>query len=443
MRVPLTCALAVIGAGLAIRAEQAAAPGTGVQQLRDHDGVANVDVSADGRFVAFESMAQLAAEDTNGLSDLYVLDRRTHRLTLESAAHGGSASNGSSHHARLNGDGRYVTFQTSATNLLPGPGAAMAPQVVRRDRLQGSIELVSRGSDGSPGDRTSHPSAISDDGRIVVFESFATNLTARGDASQPGPDIYVFDAERRSVDRISLENIGGSRPNAAITPQVSGDGQYVAFVAAWLDPPVHPRRMATARRCHVYLHHLPSGTTRLVSRTLRQHAADGCSARPDLSTDGQTVVFTSTADNLSPCDRNGGDDVFLFDAVTQLVTLVSRTARRCSGNGRSSHPAVSGDGRYVVFASEASDLVCAGRCSPGEEDLNLVSDVYLFDRVDDRVSRVSGDRAGAEAWWEPSIGPAIDRGGKVVVFSTRHPIAVADEAGDYDLFIRLFQRPPA
>lgn len=441
MRILVICAIPAIGTALLAQAERAGEPRVAVQRFENHSGRAMVDVSADGRFIAFESMSRLSAEDTNSVADVYVLDRASRRLTLESVPRDGGASNGSSVGPRLSGDGRYVTFQTVATNLVPGTINPRDSQVILRDRPRGASVLVSGTPGGSPGDGRSSEPDISDDGRFVVFESFAANLVASG-GNAPAGNVYLFDAATRTLDRVGVDSTQ-PRHNTA-WPRISGDGRYIAFAAlAAPATTVDVKAVRSAWKCDIYLRHVPSGATRLVSRTPLGLAGNGCSTHPVISGDGGIVGFTSTAGDLTLCDTNGASDVFLFDSTSDRVTLASRNQKGCGGNAGSRHPAISGDGRYVAFASEASDLMCVRRCTTQSQDWNLVSDVYLFDRIGDAMTRVSGAEEGAEPWWEASAGPAVDGLGNLVVFSSRHPVAPADLASDYDLFIRVLDGPRA
>jgi Tol biopolymer transport system component len=113
--------------------------------------------------------------------------------------------------------------------------------------------------------------------------------------------------------------------------------------------------------------------------------------------------------------------------------LVSRTEKERSGNDASYNPAISGDGRYIAFQSEASDLKCTVRCAKAMEDINLLSDVFLYDRQSQSINRISADDRGA--WMEPSVAPALDAMARVVVFSSRHPMNATDRRNDFDLFI--------
>jgi hypothetical protein len=158
-----------------------------------------------------------------------------------------------------------------------------------------------------------------------------------------------------------------------------------------------------------------------------------------LSRDGGQVAFASEATNLVRRDRNGLADVFLYDVRTGHLTLVSRSARGGSATGASRHPVLAAGGRVVAFVSDASDLMCADRCLDSLLDLNLVADVYLFDIVTDVVTRVSGTH-GRAPWWEVSTGPSLDAAGRVIAYSSLHPIDSSDTAHDFDLFVEELPR---
>jgi Tol biopolymer transport system component len=118
--------------------------------------------------------------------------------------------------------------------------------------------------------------------------------------------------------------------------------------------------------------------------------------------------------------------VYLADVETGATRVITNSVRRGLANGASGKPKMSSDGRFVVFQSEASDLVAA-------EDFNLLWDVFVFDRTTDTMTRVSGDPEGV--WMEPSGGPSIDARGSVVAFSSRHPTDASDKSNDFDLYV--------
>jgi hypothetical protein len=147
------------------------------------------------------------------------------------------------------------------------------------------------------------------------------------------------------------------------------------------------------------------------------------------------VAFVSDATNLVPGDKNRLADVFLYDTSTGSTVLVSHGAKGGAANGASALPAISADGGVVAFQSDASDLVCARQCGAAVEDINLLPDVFLFDRATAAVTLISGDRTGG--WMAPSVAPALDASGRVVTFTSRHPIDASDDRNDFDLFVRV------
>ena len=229
--------------------EAGGGPHTASQRLPEpRTGTPTVDVSADGRFVAFVSLARLAAPDDNVIDDIYVLDRSTGRVTLETAT-GGRGSDGSSNHPRLSGDGRQLAFSTVSRNLLGTQASGVPTQVLWRDRISGTTMLVSHTAAAGPGNGWSGRPDISDDGRYVVFESRATDLVAGGDANGNGLDIYLFDASDRSLRRVSLAT-SGEQPatGESAAPAISGTGRFVVFTStAPLDAARPSRRDAPAR----------------------------------------------------------------------------------------------------------------------------------------------------------------------------------------------------
>ena len=402
-----------------------------------HPGPATVDVSADGRFVAFESAAALVPADRNRSVDIYVLDRSTGHVTLESAVSEAIVGDGT-RHPRLSGDGRYLVFTSGVLDSANLPVAVVAPQVFLRDRRTGTTTLVSRSLAGTPANAPSGHADISDDGGTIVFESSSTDLVDGEDRNGLRTDVYAFDARSHRIERVSVDANGAQQTaGSSFAPIVSGDGRSVVFVSsAPLDGGVHGRHLGLSAEGvrHVYLRNPHSGVIRRISRAPATDDADGPSFHPAVSGNGRLVAFVSQATNLVPRDRNRVADVYLHDVHTGLTTLVSRSARGGSATGPSRHPALSANGRFVAFVSDASNLDCADRCANQLPDLNLVADVYLFDTLTHAVTRVSGARATAP-WWEVSAGPSLDAAGRVIAFSSRHPIDSSDLKHDFDLFV--------
>jgi Tol biopolymer transport system component len=387
-------------------------------------------LSATGRYVAFTSFARLAPQDTNECSDIYVLDRVTASVTIESLTLDGQASGRASSRPHLSGDGRFLIYET-----VIDAGGEPEPRrvVVLRDRLTGATRTLERRDEAANGG--SRNGAISADGRIAVFDSSATNLVDGPDVNGSGDDVYSVDLGSMTIRRVSLDAAGRQPPaGASFDPAVSADGRYIAFSStAPLNGDGGRSVMAGGRsQVGIYLRDTTLGLTTSISVPAGRSAANGSSYDAAISGDGRYVAFVSDATNLVGHDGNRAADVFLRDTRTGTIRLVSRGESGGSANGPSVHPAISADGRVVAFQSDASDLACGRPCATAGRDINLVADVFTFDRASGVVRRIS---VGRTPWMEPSIGPAVDGTGTVIAFSSRRPLDASDDRDDYDLFV--------
>jgi Tol biopolymer transport system component len=395
---------------------------------------ASASVSADGRYVALASYARLVPADTNGHLDIYVLDRVRGIVTLESMMADGRALMGDSAYPRLSGDGRCLVFQTGVTI---GEPARPDTDIVVRDRMQDTATLVGRDTPhGAP--MLSRSPAISEDCRFVAFASAGKDLVPGRDENGSQEDVYTFDVSSRALRRISVNSSGVQLPRgASFAPGISGNGRYVTFTStADLDARfVHQSSSPPNLEPQVYVRDTVLGTTTRVSTGPGLTPLDGASYDPAISQDGRYVAFVSQATNLARGDRNRSTDVFLRDLQSQTTTVVSRRAEGGTANGPSVNPAISAEGRFIAFQSEASDLVCTRRCPAALEDVNLLSDIFLYDRVADRMTWISALPTGG--WAEESSGPGMDATGTIVTFASRHPIDEQDVRNDFDLFVRV------
>jgi Tol biopolymer transport system component len=395
-------------------------------------------VSADGAFVAFESLASLIPGDTNsGLSDIYVLDVRSGHIELASIGHNGSAANGSSSNPTLSGDGRYVAFESVASNLVPD-AAPNCATVFRRDRRNGTIRAIVRASSDQSRILCGNQPSISGDGRVIAFESKSVDLVDGSDANGPGADVYAADTDVGALSRISVDQDGHQHSvGASVGAAISRDGRYVAFTStACLDrtPPAGiPGAAGAACSPQVYVRDRLAARGRPILG-VSGNWPNGPTFGAAISADGRYVAFTSTATNIVQSHVSNLSQVYLYDTEQEKSELVSRTPQGRPGNGVSSMPAVAESGRFVAFQSAASDLTCALRCGSGERDDNLVSDVFVLDRQTSHVHRLSRG-PGPELWWASSAGPALDAAGRVFAFSSRHPTGPEDDRADFDLFV--------
>ena len=419
----------------------------GLQVVPQHDPnstphLAPIGISADGRFLTFASYAPLLRGDTNGRSDIYVFDMSTRQLTMESALADGSPSNGDSFGPDISDDGRFLVFHSSG-RLTPRSGQDPTQQIVLRDRQLDITTVLSANEAGERGNDDSSGAAISGDGRVVAFESHATNLAPGADGNGAASDVYAVTIGTRAIVRVSTTSTGRQHATgASFGPSISADGQLIAFTSsAWLDEEHHrsPRRTVKSQPLqpngelrNVFVRDLARGTTRRISRTNRGDP-NGPSYLPAISQDGRWIAFVSNATDLVTGDENELSDVFLHDLHTSKTSLVSRSASGEPANGASSRPAISANGQYVAFESDASNLVCSRRCSARDLDINLLFDVFVFDRSSGVITRLSKDPESG--WMEPSRSPAIDGRGNVIAFSSRRPTDDRDRRDDFDLFV--------
>jgi Tol biopolymer transport system component len=393
-----------------------------------------LSVSGDGRYIAFASPERLVSADTNNRDDVYVLDRTDGTVDLEVPATQSGAGIAGAHVPRLSATGRFLVYE-----LMGDWGPDTNGMVMFRDRLTGATQAVRRSAEAPDG--SSRNPSISADGRYIAFTSSATNLTEGPDLNGHAEDVYVLDVAATSFCRVSVDS-SGRQPStgSSFGPAISGDGRYVAFTStAPLDGPVHAAGLLTLS--NVYVRDMRAGVTERASVAVDGAAPNGSSYGAAIDGAGRYVAFVSAATNLLRTrDRNNAKDIYVRDTVSKTTALVSRNLKGDAANGASDAPAISSDGRVVVFQSEASDLTCAGRCSPDDRDINLVADIFMHDRVSGTTGRVS---QGRMPWMEPSIGPAVDAAGDVIAFSSRHPVDRADDRHDYDLFVWSRELPAA
>ena len=436
LRRPLLAAAAAIGVVCDSLASEVAVTWLTVPQRderRARSSAAPASLSGDGRYVAFSSYARLSAADVDSLADIYVLDRSTTTVTLESALVEGQPVNSDCGTPSISADGRYLTFTTVV--VADDPDRTVT-DIVLRDRTADRSRLITIAPGGARSNGWSSQPAVSANANAIVFTSAATNLLPEPDVNGPHPDIYRFDAGTGAIERISVDSRGAQQQGGSLMSGVSGDGRYVVFSStAVLSSPRHSsgRPPSQGQYPSIYLRDTRTRETTLVGGTSEPY--NGGSTMAVISTDGHTVAFASRATNLVARDRNKASDVFLYDVDTRVVTLVSRGIGGGTANGMSLNPAISGDGRFVAFQSDASDMACGRNCRSGMDDINLLHDVFIFDRVTGQIACVSLDVNGT--WLEESGAPAIDATGAVVAFPSRHPISSLDVLNDFDLFVRI------
>ena len=215
----------------------------------------------------------------------------------------------------------------------------------------GITERVSVDSAGVEANDASSIPTISSDGRFVAFHSFATNLVA-GDTNSSS-DVFVHDRQTGATTRVSVDSSGVEGNGNSFSPDISDDGRLVAFYSFATNLVTGDTNNAP----DVFVHDLVSGVTERASVDSAGVEGNGRSLLPAISRDGHFVAFYSLATNLVAGDTNGSDDVFVHDRQSGATVRVSVDSGGTQGNGSSLRPAISGDGCIVTFDSSASNLV--------------------------------------------------------------------------------------
>jgi archaellum component FlaF (FlaF/FlaG flagellin family) len=309
-------------------------------------------ISADGRYVSFLSYAtNLVAGDTNAAPDVFTHDRATGMTTRDSVAWDGSQGNGNCSVPSMSADGRFVSFQSASANLVVGDTNGKLDVFVR-DRLTAATNIVSVASGGIvQGNSDSYNSALSADGRYVVFDSQATNLVA-GDTNAAS-DVFVRDRLTGTTTRVSITSGGVQANNATVFPKISADGRYVVF-ASYASNLVPGDANGSE---DVFVRDTLFGTTTLVSVTSAGVQGTGPSADAVICPDGHSVAFGSDAPNLVSGDTNAMSDTFVHNMLTGVTSRISVPPSGGQQNASSMAPDISADGRYVSFSSYSTNLV--------------------------------------------------------------------------------------
>jgi Tol biopolymer transport system component len=311
-------------------------------------------ISADGRYVVFRSDAPNLVSGTNPRFNVFVRDRVRGRTTRVSVSNTGRAGNAVSLSASISADGRYVVFESQASNLVPAD-TNRASDIFVHDRQTGRTSRVSVSSRMRQGNGASYSPAISADGRYVAFESQASNLVPRD--TNRNTDIFVRDRRTGRTLRASVSNREKQGNGPSEAPAISATGRYVAF---WSQAS-NLASKDTNRNSDIFVRDRVTNQTRRVSVSSRGAQANRFSGPLSISPEGRYVAFDSLASNLVASDRNKHVDVFLHDSKTGRTILASLGARGNQGNSYSNvgvlGEALSRNGRYLVFYSNASNLV--------------------------------------------------------------------------------------
>ncbi|MCC6297775.1 MAG: PD40 domain-containing protein [Anaerolineales bacterium] len=329
---------------------------SGGQQANGGSG--GTAISADGRFVAFVSDASnLVANDTNGTTDVFVRDRQlgtTVRVSVSSS--GEQANDFSDFPLAISSDGRFVAFNSDATNLVLND-TNVATDVFVHDNQTGATERVSIGSDGTQANDASYYPSISANGQLVTFTSNGSTLVA-GDSNNKS-DVFVRDRVSSTTMRVSVNSSGAEADEASRSSAVSGDGRYVVFLSKAGN--FAPGTDDFSGKDFVYLHDRLTGQTTLISVYSDEAIMTaGLLDQPAISGDGHYAAFSF----YDKGDNNGIMNIWIRDLQAGISTLVK------NGNDSSFGSSLSANGNIIAFWSGASNLVAG--------DANGAADIFTY-----------------------------------------------------------------
>ncbi len=385
-------------------------------------------ISSEGRYVAFSSPASnLVEDDTNGKFDIFLHDRKTNNTRRVSTDSEGVEGNKNSLYPSISTNGCYIAFESDASNLVAQDTNGQSDIFVY-DCETNLSERVSISTAGEQANNSSETPSLSAEGRYVAFTSSAVNLVV--DDTNEKTDVFVFDRETRVIERASSSPTGVSGNDASQHPSISENGRFVAFEskARNLSP------NDTNGKTDIFVFNRETGVTERISLDSTGIEGNKDSVNPSISADGRFVAFESEASNLVPNDTNKEADIFVHDREAGTTQRISVNIAGEEGNGFSTSPNISLDGRYVAFKSIASNLI--------PTDTNGLFDIFVYDRDSGETHRVSVDSSGIEGN-NSSETPSISADGQYVAYkSYASNLVPKDTNKKSDIFVHGPNKPP-
>ncbi len=386
-------------------------------------------VSADGRRVVFLSQAtDLVAGQVDGVltPDVFLWDRVTEATVLVSHRPGlpATAAQDGRGQLAINADGAWIAFLSNAPDLVAGQSdGASTTDVFLYDRATGLNTLVSHtaGSATTAAGGASAP-GLSAAGNLLVFVSSAANLVPGQVEGNGGEDVFLYN--RGTGGSVLVSHASGAAATTAgsssFVPQISADGSRIAYQSFAANLQAGQIDVNGVVGGDVFLYDAASGTNTLVSHALGSAAQTGNagSRDPVLSADGRFVAYLSSAGDLGPQAEDFNRDVFFYDQVTGVNTLLSQ--RAASSFTEVQPPRISADGAWVGFLSEDPALVA------GQADDVLTWDAFLWSRVSGALSLVTHEPGSTtDTAGNSATDLRIDATGSWIALASRSPGLVA------------------
>ena len=379
----------------------------------------DADISADGRFVVFWSASDnLVAGDTNVMEDLFLRDVQTGETTRISVSSSGAQANNVSSYPSISADGRFIAFMSDASNLVSGDTNGVS-DIFLYDRQTAATTRVSVSSSGAQANGVSDSYvSISANGRFIAFNSEATNLVS-GDTNGAS-DVFVHDRLSAITERVSLDSSEVQGNAGSFNPSISADGRFVAFSSS----ATNLVSGDSNAKPDIFVRDRQTGETRRVSVNSSGVEADRATYEAAISGDGRFVTFSTEATNLLPSGEEpyGYPHVYIHDRQTGATTLASIEVDGYQMVGWAENPDISSDGRFVAF-----DFDDRG------DGIGFTA-IYVHDRLSNTTTRVSGPGGGNE---DSSFGAAISSDGHYVAFSSLNSHLVPNDTNNWNDIFRL------
>ncbi|SIS90839.1 beta strand repeat-containing protein [Neptunomonas antarctica] len=336
----------------------------------------NPSVSGDGNLVAFSNDDYYGVgllSESPYQSMVYVKDRQTGEVELVSRDANGVIANSYSYGPSISANGASVGFNSYANNLVLDDTNG-TEDVFVKNLETGAIELVSKATDGTLGNGSSNGVTLSADGTKAAFSSRSSNLTAND--TDTTSDLFVHDLTTGITELVSV-NLSGVSGGTGYSSQISDDGTHVAFASHASDLVAGD----TEGQTDVFVRDLTTGVTTRVSEVAGV-GGNSFSEEVSLSADGNIVVFTSYATNFG---GSGSGQIYAKDMTTGVITTVSESASGVASNDYTGGAEVTADGRFVTFASDASNLIDGVTDADGGDSDIFVKDLQTGDiiQIDD------------------------------------------------------------